>query len=168
MGGAVHITIIGMHTYNTNARAMVYRKDLFEEAGIDPESIGTWDDLMQEGMKATGGDRYMTCYDETGFDYSLQSMIFSSEGTGFYDSEDNIVVDSEENLGSDPYWFGGAWLKLDRGILETTQTMTIDDPNRCYRVVELLVMEDDDFETVAARLNPYRFLLNRILKKDQD
>jgi lactose/L-arabinose transport system substrate-binding protein len=75
-----------------------YRKDIFEEAGIDPESIKTWDDLLLEGEKATGNGRYMTCYDESYFDYSLQSMIFSSEGTGFYDSEDNIVVDSPENL----------------------------------------------------------------------
>ncbi|BCU79353.1 hypothetical protein llg_40680 [Luteolibacter sp. LG18] len=41
-----------------------------------------------------------------------------------------VRISSETNLGGNPYWFGGAWLELNRGILETTQTMTIDDANR--------------------------------------
>ena len=53
---------------------------------------------MSEGKKITGDGRFMTCYDELYFDYSLQSMIFSKDGTGFFDADDNITVDSPENL----------------------------------------------------------------------
>jgi multiple sugar transport system substrate-binding protein len=76
-----------------------YRKDRFEEVGIDPEAIRTWDDLILEGKKAqTDDEHFMTCYDQAGFDYAYQSMLFSNDGTGFYDAEDNVVVNSPENL----------------------------------------------------------------------
>ena len=81
-----------------------YRKDRFEEAGIDPEELKTWDDLILLGEKATGEDRFMSCYDESGFDYALQSMLFSKDGTGFYDANDNVVVDSAENLAQVEKW----------------------------------------------------------------
>lgn len=41
-----------------------------------------------------------------------------------------LKISSETNLGGNPTFYGGEWLQLNRGILETTATMTIDDPNR--------------------------------------
>jgi autotransporter-associated beta strand protein len=41
-----------------------------------------------------------------------------------------LRIASETHLGGNPTFYGGAWLQLNRGILETTATMTIDDPNR--------------------------------------
>lgn len=41
-----------------------------------------------------------------------------------------LKISNETNLGGNPSYYGGAWLQLNRGILETTQTMTIDDVNR--------------------------------------
>ena len=75
-----------------------YRKDRYEEVGIDAESIETWDDFIREGKKATDDTHSMTVYDDTGFDYNYQSMLFGKEGTGFYDAQDNVVVNSAENL----------------------------------------------------------------------
>ena len=76
-----------------------YRKDRFEEVGIDPAAIETWDDLIILGQQAaTDDEHFMTCYDQSWFDYAYQSMLFGKEGTGFYDAEDNVVVNSEENL----------------------------------------------------------------------
>ena len=41
-----------------------------------------------------------------------------------------LRISSETNLGGNPTYYGGAWLNLNRGILETTATMAIDDANR--------------------------------------
>lgn len=41
-----------------------------------------------------------------------------------------LRIGSETNLGGNPSTYGGGWLQLNRGVLETTTTMTIDDPNR--------------------------------------
>ena len=76
-----------------------YRKDRFEAMGIDPQAIATWDDLITAGQQAkTDDEHFMTCYDQAGFDYAYQSMLFGKDGTGFYDAEDNIVVNSDANL----------------------------------------------------------------------
>ncbi|MBC7237676.1 MAG: extracellular solute-binding protein [Chloroflexi bacterium] len=75
-----------------------YRKDRYEEVGIDPESLKTWDDFMLEGKKAVDGTRFMSTYDRNANPYILQSMIFSKDGTGFFDSQDNVVVNSPENV----------------------------------------------------------------------
>jgi autotransporter-associated beta strand protein len=41
-----------------------------------------------------------------------------------------LKVSSETNLGGNPTFYGGGSLQLNRGILQTTATMTIDDANR--------------------------------------
>lgn len=45
-----------------------------------------------------------------------------------------LVISDEKNLGGNPPYYRGDWLTLDRGILVTTQTMAIDDPNRGVQV----------------------------------
>ncbi len=45
-----------------------------------------------------------------------------------------LVIDSEARLGANPAAFTADQLTLNRGILRTTQTMTIDDANRGIRV----------------------------------
>ncbi len=41
-----------------------------------------------------------------------------------------LRISNETQLGGNPTYYGGAWLQLNRGILQTTATMTIDDANR--------------------------------------
>ncbi len=45
-----------------------------------------------------------------------------------------LVIDSEARLGANPAGFTADQLTLNRGILRTTQTLTIDDANRGIRV----------------------------------
>jgi ABC-type glycerol-3-phosphate transport system substrate-binding protein len=76
-----------------------YRKDRFEEANIDPTTLKTWDDFIGLGQQATDESHHMTVYTITGsVDYNFQSMIFGKEGTGYFDAEDNVVVNSDQNL----------------------------------------------------------------------
>ncbi|RYD46363.1 MAG: hypothetical protein EOP85_07600, partial [Verrucomicrobiaceae bacterium] len=41
-----------------------------------------------------------------------------------------LRISNETQLGGNPSSYGGGWLQLNRGVLETTSTMTIDDSNR--------------------------------------
>ena len=82
-----------------------YRKDRFEEAGIDPAQLKTWDDFITLGGNATDDTHHMTAFATTGsIDYNFQAMIFSKEGTGFFDADDNVVVNSEKNLACAETW----------------------------------------------------------------
>lgn len=82
-----------------------YRKDRFEEAGIDMNEIKTWDDFITLGEALTSDGRHMTAFTTIGsVDYNLQSMIFSKEGTGFFDADDNVVVNSEKNVACAETW----------------------------------------------------------------
>jgi ABC-type glycerol-3-phosphate transport system substrate-binding protein len=85
-----------------------YRTDRFEEAGIDPGAIKTWDDFIGLGQQATDEGHHMTVYTTTGsVDYNFQAMVFSKEGTGYFDADDNVVVNSAENVAC-----AERWLKL--------------------------------------------------------
>jgi len=76
-----------------------YRIDRFEEVGIDPASLKTWDDFIVEGQKAvTDDEHFMTCADPVFLPFIVEAMLFSKEGTGFYDADDNVVVNSPENV----------------------------------------------------------------------
>ncbi|MCD6520051.1 MAG: extracellular solute-binding protein [Anaerolineae bacterium] len=75
-----------------------YRKDRFEEVGIDPDAIKTWDDFITLGAKATGDGRTMSYYAPTWVPHLYQSMIFSKDGTGYFDAEDNVVINSAKNV----------------------------------------------------------------------
>ncbi len=82
-----------------------YRKDRFEEAGIDPAQLKTWDDFITLGANATDDTHHMTPFTTTGsIDYNFQAMIFSKDGTGFFDADDNVVVNSEKNLACAETW----------------------------------------------------------------
>ena len=76
-----------------------YRKDRFKEVGIDPASLKTWDDFIREGKKAvTDDEHFMTCADPVYVPFIVEAMLFSKEGTGYYDANDNVTVNSPENV----------------------------------------------------------------------
>lgn len=73
--------------------------------------------------------------------YTGNQVTLSATNTGFTGQTvigdgrfSSLRISKEENLGGNPPWFGGAWLELNRGVLETTQTMAIDDSNRGVRI----------------------------------
>jgi arabinosaccharide transport system substrate-binding protein len=78
---------------------LAYRRDLFEEAGIDPESIRTWDDLIRVGRqisrvaeKFPRNPRYLIqlpSIDSWGVE-----LILFQRGGGIFDAEGNLTLDS--------------------------------------------------------------------------
>jgi len=75
---------------------MFYRADIFEEAGVDPESIETWDDYIEAGktiMEETGS--HMLPWPKT--HYELGNWNFEpalrAAGGNFFDQQGNPIVD---------------------------------------------------------------------------
>ncbi len=83
--------------------AMFYRTDYFEQAGVKPEDIQTWDDLIEAGKKIEA-----TCKTPKGDPVkmipvdpkksSLYSLIRGQFGVSVFDENGKPQVDSEESL----------------------------------------------------------------------
>lgn len=82
--------------------AVWYRSDYFEEAGIDPDAIKTWDDYIEAGKtlqeKLDGVN--MVAFDATGSDPNPSTwMILMNQLGGKYNDEDGkINFTNEENI----------------------------------------------------------------------
>lgn len=69
--------------------------------------------------------------------YTENTATLTGNNTGYFGATvvgdgrfSTLKVSNETQLGGNPTSYGGGWLQLNRGILETTQNMTIDDANR--------------------------------------
>ncbi len=69
--------------------------------------------------------------------YTENAVTLTGNNTGYLGATivgdgrfSTLKISNETQLGGNPTFYGGGWLQLNRGILETTQTMTIDDINR--------------------------------------
>lgn len=78
---------------------MFYRKDIFEECGVNPEDIKTWDDYIEAGKvinEKTDGKTKMMGFDYNGTSsFDMPLIIFYEEGGSFFDEEGNVQFNSE-------------------------------------------------------------------------
>lgn len=74
-----------------------YRTDYFEQAGVDAESIETWEDMIEAGKKVQ---------EETGVSFigldlhgddDFFRMMLNQQGTFYFNQEGEINIDSEES-----------------------------------------------------------------------
>jgi len=73
---------------------LAYRRDLFEELGIDPDGIETWDDFIREGRRVTiPGKRYMIQLSDSSA-WSMEPFLFQREG-GYFDADGKLIMDNE-------------------------------------------------------------------------
>ncbi|MES2465105.1 MAG: extracellular solute-binding protein [Armatimonadota bacterium] len=71
-----------------------YRRDIMEKAGIDVNSIKTWDDFIRVGQKLTiPQKRYMLEMSSTGTD-QLEAFLFQRDG-GYFDAQGNLIFDND-------------------------------------------------------------------------
>ncbi len=83
--------------------ALFYRTDYFEQAGVNPEDIKTWDDFIEAGKKVTA-----TCKTPSGEPVKMLpispnssnfwKMLLTEKGAGYFDAEGNTSVNSPEAL----------------------------------------------------------------------
>jgi arabinosaccharide transport system substrate-binding protein len=89
--------------YHLGAFVMFYNTALLEEAGVDVDSIVTWDDYIEAGKQVTRDtdgdgepDVYMTTIETTDIFSTYPIMLMMGGGT--YDAEGNVILDSPENV----------------------------------------------------------------------
>lgn len=81
------------------AIVLYYRRDIFEEYGIRPADIDTWDEFVQVARRLSGNNRYMLALDP-----SYWYVLSRQRGVDLFDSEGNpqvthpIMVDTLEFL----------------------------------------------------------------------
>lgn len=83
--------------------ALFYRTDYFEQAGVKPEDIKTWDDFIEAGKKVTA-----TCKTPSGEPVKMLpiapngsnfwKLLLTEKGAGYFDAEGNTAVNSPEAL----------------------------------------------------------------------
>lgn len=91
--------------WDAGPMALFYRTDYFEQAGVKPEDIVTWDDLIEAGQKvsaackAPNGDPVkMIPMDPSGA--NLVKSLMLQLGQGFFDAEGKTIVDTPEAIQS--------------------------------------------------------------------
>ena len=84
--------------YHVGAAAMMYNKEIFEEAGVDINSIVTWDDFKEAGkVIREKTDKYIMAV-ETTEHWTYYPMI-TEQGSDFFDPETGeVTLDNEINI----------------------------------------------------------------------
>ncbi|NKB67420.1 MAG: extracellular solute-binding protein [Candidatus Latescibacteria bacterium] len=73
---------------------LAYRRDLFEEAGIDVEKLDTWEKFIAAGRRLTvPGKRYMIELSDSNSGH-FEMFLFQRDG-GYFDIDGNLIMDSE-------------------------------------------------------------------------
>lgn len=87
------------YPWNVGPCGLYYRPDVFEEAGVDIDSIKTWDDYIQAGItikEKTG--YYMMASTANGTHCDELMMLLNQQGGQYYDEDGNVKLDSPEML----------------------------------------------------------------------
>jgi multiple sugar transport system substrate-binding protein len=83
--------------FNIDARAIYYRKDWFDAAGISEPK--TWDDFRNAAVKLTNGDRYGFAFGVTdGMGEHTGNYFFLSGGGGIYRPDGSAYFDNPRNV----------------------------------------------------------------------
>lgn len=90
--------------FNTDTYVLFYNKDIFEEAGLDPETPPTtWAELEEMGreLDIQDGDNW----ERFGFYplWNLETSIWALNadgGTNWFDEDDNVVINTPEKIGA--------------------------------------------------------------------
>jgi arabinosaccharide transport system substrate-binding protein len=86
----------GMPTH-VGATVVYYNEEIMNQAGVDIDSIETWDDYVEAGKKVVANtDAVMTTVETGGF-MAYWSLI-SQQGSDFFDENGEVILDNETNI----------------------------------------------------------------------
>ncbi|ENH96602.1 sugar/lactose/L-arabinose ABC transporter extracellular binding protein [Gracilibacillus halophilus YIM-C55.5] len=71
---------------------LMYRVDIFKEAGVDPTSIKTWDDYIEAGKKVVD---HTGNYLLGGYDDNLLRVMMQQQGSYYFNEEGKLNITSE-------------------------------------------------------------------------
>ena len=119
-----------------------YRKDLFQQAGVSPDDVGTYDTFIEAGKEiqaAIGGGAKMTAFDTSGggTNPSHYHILLNQQDGSFYGEGGKIDFTNEKSY--------TAMEMLDRFVTEgiTVDTPTFDEASRA-------ISNDDAITTMGA------------------
>ena len=90
--------------------AVFYRRDVFEQAGVDPSSIQTWDDYYQAAQtikEQTGVAMWQES--RANSDARLFEMLLWQQGLGYVDAEGNVILDQDPRVLATLEYIGQYW-----------------------------------------------------------
>lgn len=89
--------------WDTAPVVLFYRCDLFAQAGVDVNTIETWDDFIEAGKKVTKDidgdgivDQYMTLMSKTSDVQDMFQILLSQFGGSLYDVRNQPTLDTQE------------------------------------------------------------------------
>lgn len=84
---------IYMAPWDSGTVALYYRSDYLKDAGVDPASLNTWDDLIAAGekIKAATGHTLMSIDVSTGATFG---MMMQQQGAWIFDEKGDVAVNS--------------------------------------------------------------------------
>ncbi len=83
--------------YHLGAYLMYYNTELLEAAGVDPDSIATWDDYREAGATVLAETGKPMAAVETGSGFTLTSVMLQNGG-GRYDADNQLILDNPANI----------------------------------------------------------------------
>lgn len=87
--------IFGIPAYGTT-QVLYYNIAAFKEAGVDPQSIKTWQDLSQAAAKIKAGGTYTYGWEPMWGPDNLVDAAFSNGGMIFSEDGQTVTINSEE------------------------------------------------------------------------
>lgn len=84
--------------FDAGPTGLFYRKDIFEQAGVNPESIETWDDFLAAGKtikEKTGA--YLMPADKFKDDANFRMML-NQQGVYYFDKDGNIDFNNPKSV----------------------------------------------------------------------
>ncbi|MBM7570859.1 ABC transporter substrate-binding protein [Aquibacillus albus] len=86
----------GMPTH-VGASVMYYNQEIMDAAGVDIDSIQTWDDYVEAGKQVTANtDAKMTAVSTD--DYLTWWQLISQRDSDWFDAEGNLTLNAPENI----------------------------------------------------------------------
>lgn len=86
--------------WDVGPAAVFYRTDIFKNAGVDPNSIKTWDDYIEAGKKitqSTNGKVKMLNIDEKSDD-GVYKVMLNEQNSWYFDKDGNPILNSPESI----------------------------------------------------------------------
>lgn len=83
--------------YHLGAYVMYYNQDIMDEAGVDIDSIETWDDYIEAGKQVVANTDAWMATVETGGPFSIRGPMLQNGG-GTYNESNELIMDGPENV----------------------------------------------------------------------
>ena len=110
--------------YHVGTFVMFYNTEILEEAGVDVNSIVTWDDYIAAGQAVTNENRHMAAIETIGNCFPLRALMLQ-KGGGTYDADGNFIIESEANVEALQFYDD---LVNEYGIAAVTPGGQVHDP----------------------------------------